>query len=80
LAVELSPLRVNVVSPGLVDTPNFSKMPPDQRSALFKTVADSIPAHRIGTPEDIAQTVLYLMGNGYTTGHTLFVDGGMTLR
>jgi NAD(P)-dependent dehydrogenase (short-subunit alcohol dehydrogenase family) len=80
LAVELSPLRVNVVSPGLVDTPNFAKMPADQRSALFKTVADSIPAHRIGTPEDIAETVLYLMGNGYTTGHTLFADGGMTLR
>jgi NAD(P)-dependent dehydrogenase (short-subunit alcohol dehydrogenase family) len=80
LAVELSPIRVNVVSPGLVDTPNFSKMPAEQRSALFKTVADSIPAHRIGEPEDIAQAVLYLMSNGYTTGHTLFVDGGMTLR
>jgi NAD(P)-dependent dehydrogenase (short-subunit alcohol dehydrogenase family) len=55
-------------------------MPAEQRSALFKTVADSIPAHRIGEPEDIAQAVLYLMSNGYTTGHTLFVDGGMTLR
>jgi NAD(P)-dependent dehydrogenase (short-subunit alcohol dehydrogenase family) len=80
LAVELAPLRVNVVSPGLVDTPNFAKMPADQRSALFKTVAASIPAHRIGTPEDLAEAVLYLMGNGYTTGHTLFADGGMTLR
>jgi NAD(P)-dependent dehydrogenase (short-subunit alcohol dehydrogenase family) len=80
LAVELAPIRVNVVSPGIVDTPLYGGMPPDKREAMFKQVAASIPAKRIGKAEEIAQTVLYLMTNGYTTGSTLCVDGGTTLR
>lgn len=80
LAVELSPLRVNVVSPGLVDTPIFSFMSESERKDMFDSVARSIPARRIGQPEDIAQAVLYLMSNPYSTGTTLFVDGGHTLH
>jgi len=80
LAVELSPIRVNVISPGVVDTPLYGRMPEEKRAAMFNTVASSLPAKRIGKPEDIAQTVLYLMGNGFTTGSTLYVDGGYTLR
>ena len=80
LAIELAPIRVNTVSPGIVDTPIYSAMPPDKKEAFFKEVAESIPAKRIGRPEDIAKTVLYLMSNGYSTGNTLYVDGGTTLR
>ena len=80
LAVELAPIRVNTVSPGMVDTPLYSGMAPDKKAAMFKEVAASIPAKRIGRPEEIAETVLYLMSNGYTTGSTLYVDGGTTLR
>jgi NAD(P)-dependent dehydrogenase (short-subunit alcohol dehydrogenase family) len=80
LAVELSPLRVNVVSPGPVDTPLHDHVPKEQRDALFQAVAAALPLKRIGTAEEIAQTVLYLMSNGFTTGSTLFVDGGYTLR
>jgi NAD(P)-dependent dehydrogenase (short-subunit alcohol dehydrogenase family) len=80
LAVELAPIRVNVVSPGVVDTPLYGGMSPDKREAMFKQVAASIPAKRIGKAEEIAQTILYLMTNGYTTGSTLCVDGGTTLR
>ena len=80
LAVELAPIRVNTVSPGIVDTPLYSGMEPGKRKAMFQGIAASIPAKRVGRPEDIAQTVLYLMANGYTTGSTLYVDGGATLR
>ncbi len=47
---------------------------------MFKEVAASIPVKRIARPEEIAETVLYLMSNGSTTGSTLYVDGGTTLR
>ena len=80
LAMELAPIRVNTVSPGIVDTPLYAGMAPDKREAMFKEAAASIPAKRIARPEEIAQTVLYLMSNGYTTGSTLYVDGGATLR
>jgi NAD(P)-dependent dehydrogenase (short-subunit alcohol dehydrogenase family) len=80
LAVELAPIRVNTVSPGIVDTPLYSGMDPGKRKAMFQGIAASVPAGRVGRPEDIAQTVLYLMANGYTTGSTLYVDGGATLR
>jgi NAD(P)-dependent dehydrogenase (short-subunit alcohol dehydrogenase family) len=80
LAIELAPIRVNVVSSGIVDTPIYAMMAPDKKDAMFKEAAASIPARRIGKPEEIAQTVLYLMCSGYTTGSTLYVDGGTTLR
>lgn len=77
---ELAPIRVNTVSPGIVDTPIYSGMAPDAKETMFKGVAASIPVRRIGRPDEIAHTVLYLMSNGYTTGSTLYVDGGATLR
>jgi NAD(P)-dependent dehydrogenase (short-subunit alcohol dehydrogenase family) len=80
LAVELSPLRVNVIVPGLVDTPIFDYMPSEQREGMFKQVAEALPAKRTGQPEDIAQAVLLLMTNPFADGTILFVDGGATLR
>jgi len=80
LAVELAPIRVNTVSPGIIDTPLYSGMEPSKREAMFHGIAASIPAKRVGRPEEIAQTVLYLLENGFTTGSTLYVDGGATLR
>jgi NAD(P)-dependent dehydrogenase (short-subunit alcohol dehydrogenase family) len=47
---------------------------------MFQGIAASVPAGRVGRPEDIAQTALYLMANTYTTDSTLYVDGGATLR
>lgn len=80
LATELSPIRVNAVSPGPVDTPLHDHLPKERRDALFQAIASSLPLKRIGKAEDIAHTVLYLMTNDFTTGSTLFVDGGYTLR
>jgi NAD(P)-dependent dehydrogenase (short-subunit alcohol dehydrogenase family) len=55
-------------------------MPPDVKERMFKEAAASIPSKRVGKPEEIAKTILYLMSNGYSTGNTLYVDGGATLR
>ncbi len=81
LAVELAPIRVNAVSPGLVDnTPIFDAMPKEAKDEMFQRFAAAVPLNRAGQPEEIAQTVLYLMSNTLTTGSTLYVDGGYTLR
>lgn len=76
LARELAPLRVNVVSPGLVDTPAYDGMPADHKAAMFAGAASSLPVGRTGTADDIAEAIVYLLGNGFTTGATLDVDGG----
>ena len=80
LAVELSPLRVNVVSPGLTDTPLYAGWSAEQRESIYKAVAAALPAKRIGAPEDIAEAVLYLMNSSFTTGSVVRPDGGATLR
>lgn len=81
LAIDLSPVRVNVISPGLTDTPIIqSAFPDDARIKLYEEQANMLPAKRIGTPEDVARSILYLLSNGYVTGSTLFADGGYTLR
>jgi NAD(P)-dependent dehydrogenase (short-subunit alcohol dehydrogenase family) len=79
LAVELSPIRVNVIAPGLVDTPLHNAMPPEARSALFQQLENKLLVRRIGQPEELAEAVLFLMANTFTTGQTLYVDGGHLL-
>jgi NAD(P)-dependent dehydrogenase (short-subunit alcohol dehydrogenase family) len=80
LAVELAPIRVNVISPGYVDTPRFSHMKEKDREMLFNHLGKQLPVGRIGRPEEIAQTVLYLLTNGYTTASTIYIDGGYSMR
>ncbi len=80
LALELSPLRVNVISPGIIDTPVFSTMSAAERKKFFEQKAKSLPVKKIGKPEDVAMTAIYLMTNPYMTGSTIYVDGGETLR
>lgn len=79
LAVELAPLRVNLVSPGLVRTPLWDGMPEADREALYASASAALPVGRVGEAEDIAQTYLYLMTNRYSTGQTIVVDGGGVL-
>jgi NAD(P)-dependent dehydrogenase (short-subunit alcohol dehydrogenase family) len=79
LAVELAPIRVNLVAPGVVRTGLWDGMPATDRESYFKTLADALPVHRIGTPEDIARAYIYLMKQGYCTGQQLVVDGGHIL-
>ncbi len=79
LALELAPIRVNVVVPGLVDTPLVSGMFGDRHADAMEAVGKTLPVGRVGQPEDIADAVLFLMGNGYVTGTTLIIDGGRLL-
>jgi NAD(P)-dependent dehydrogenase (short-subunit alcohol dehydrogenase family) len=76
LALELSPVRVNSVSPGLIDTPLWSKMDEAGRQAMFDKVAGSLPAKTIGQPSDIANAVIFAMTTPFATGSTIRVDGG----
>ncbi|WP_342234532.1 SDR family oxidoreductase [Inquilinus sp. OTU3971] len=76
LARELAPIRVNVISPGLVDTPAYDGMPADHKQAMFSSVAQRLPVGRTGRPEDIAEAILMVIGNGFITGALLDVDGG----
>jgi len=79
LAAELAPVRVNAVSPGVIDTPWWSFLPEDQRQAQFAEAAAMVPAKRVGRPDDVAGAVRYLIGAGYVTGTILPVDGGFTV-
>lgn len=76
LALELAPVRVNAVSPGLIDTPLWSRLPGDKRDAMFARAAETLPARRMGQPEDIANAVLFLITTPFATGSTVRVDGG----
>jgi NAD(P)-dependent dehydrogenase (short-subunit alcohol dehydrogenase family) len=79
LAAELAPVRVNAVSPGVIDTPWWSFLPDDQRQAQYAAAAGSVPAGRIGTVEDVAAAVSYLVGSTLVTGSIMPVDGGFTV-
>jgi NAD(P)-dependent dehydrogenase (short-subunit alcohol dehydrogenase family) len=79
LAVELAPLRVNAVSPGVIDTHWWNAMPEDQRRDYFASVAAVTPVRRVGKPDDVADAVVYLAGAGYVTGTVLECTGGLNL-
>jgi NAD(P)-dependent dehydrogenase (short-subunit alcohol dehydrogenase family) len=79
LAIELAPVRVNVVSPGLTDTPAYGEMPDDARKGMFAGAAKRLPVGRVGRAEDIASLALELMRNGFMTGVVVDVDGGAML-
>ncbi|MBB4234016.1 SDR family oxidoreductase [Rhizobium esperanzae] len=79
LAVELAPIRVNAISPGWVDTPIWSLVAGDAKQATLEAMAQRLPAGRVGHPEDIADAIRFLIGNGFTTGTILHVEGGHRL-
>jgi NAD(P)-dependent dehydrogenase (short-subunit alcohol dehydrogenase family) len=79
LAAELAPLRVNAVSPGVVDTPWWDAMAPDQRAQFLADYAQSLPLKRIGQPGEIAQAIYLMATNPNITGTVLPIGGGMQL-
>jgi NAD(P)-dependent dehydrogenase (short-subunit alcohol dehydrogenase family) len=76
LALELAPVRVNAVSPGLIATPLRSSMDDENRKAMFAETAARLPGRRVGRPEDVANAVLFLATTPFATGSTVRVDGG----
>ncbi|MEV6768291.1 SDR family oxidoreductase [Nocardia sp. NPDC051030] len=79
LAVELGPIRVNVVSPGWVQTTAWDKVAWEDKAERLRAMADRLPAGRLGQPEDIAAAVLSLLRSQFITGTVLHVDGGHRL-
>lgn len=79
LAVELAPLRVNAVAPGIVRTDLWARMSESDRAAMYAATESALPVRRVGEAFDIAGAIAYLMSNVYTTGVTLPVDGGSAL-
>jgi NAD(P)-dependent dehydrogenase (short-subunit alcohol dehydrogenase family) len=79
LAIELAPIRVNAVSPGIVRTNLWQNMSSAEREQLFESAGKRLPVGRVGEAHDIAQAYLFLMQEGYSTGQTVVVDGGAVL-
>jgi NAD(P)-dependent dehydrogenase (short-subunit alcohol dehydrogenase family) len=79
LAVELAPIRVNAVSPGLVDTPWWDEMPADVRDAYFAAAAKALPVGRVASAVEVAESVALAATNGNLTGTVLETDGGARL-
>jgi NAD(P)-dependent dehydrogenase (short-subunit alcohol dehydrogenase family) len=77
MAVELGPVRVNVISPGIVDSgPFWDRLGAEGRERLFADFATKAPARRVGRPEDLAAAALFAIANPFLTGAVLAVDGG----
>lgn len=79
MAIELAPIRVNIVSPGVVKTDLWSGMSVEEREGMYNQIGDSLPVKRVGNVDDIAKTYLYFMKQEYGTGQTIIVDGGASL-
>lgn len=79
LALELAPVRVNTICAGFVDTPLLDAYYGDGRDEAVRELAARLPVGRIGTPGDIADGAMFLMGNGFVTGTVLHIDGGKLL-
>ena len=80
LAVELAPIRVNAVAPGVIRTPVWDSVPESERTGMFAMLADQTLTNSTGDPDEIAATHLYLMKNRYVTGTVMTVDGGGVLK
>ena len=76
LALELAPVRVNCVSPGIIDTPIRAAMPEAARREMLAKTAAALPVGRVGVGEDIARQILAFMANGFATGSIVYLDGG----
>lgn len=80
LAVELAPVRVNCVCPGLIRTGVWDQLIPANQEETFKALTARQLIKRPGTPEECSQAYLYLMQAGYTTGQVIKVEGGSLLQ
>jgi NAD(P)-dependent dehydrogenase (short-subunit alcohol dehydrogenase family) len=79
LAIELAPIRVNLVCPGVVRTPLWGGMTDDAREVMYRQVGATLPVGRVGEPEDLAEAYMFLMRERYATGQVVVVDGGYTV-
>ena len=79
LAVELAPIRVNIVAPVWARNPSWTNLTQTDREALYRQTAEKLPVGHVGEVEEIAEAYLYLMRQTYCTGEVVRVDGGGAL-
>lgn len=79
LALELKPVRVNAVSPAMVNTEMWASMGDQAREATFAKMRAHYPAGVIGEPIDVARQLLLLAGTKYATGTIVTLDGGASI-
>ena len=79
LALELAPIRVNAISPGVIDTGAWDALGEQGKADYFAEMTARNPARRIGSAHDIADGVLFAMTATFLTGQTLHIDGGEPL-
>ncbi len=81
LALELGPdVRVNCCSPGMIRSDAYAGMDAQAREAMYQATGESLPVARVGTTQEAADAVLFLMANTYVTGLVLDIDGGHMIR
>lgn len=76
LALELAPVRVNCVSPGIIDTPIRAAMPEAARKEMLAKTAAGLPVGRVGLADDIAMQIHAFIANGFASGAIVYIDGG----
>ena len=79
LAVELAPIRVNLIAPGFVDTPLSARLLGDDLDARREQLRTTLPIGRVVQPADVAALAVHVMTNTALTGATFDVDGGQQL-
>jgi NAD(P)-dependent dehydrogenase (short-subunit alcohol dehydrogenase family) len=79
LALEMAPIRVNAISPGVIDTGAWDAFGEQGKADYFAHISSTNPAGRIGTVDEIAAGVIFALTNGFMTGTTLHIDGGEPL-
>ena len=79
LALELAPIRVNLIAVGFVDTPLAAAILGDELDARREQLRTTLPIRRVVGPADVAALALHLMTNTAITGATLDIDGGQQL-
>jgi len=79
LALELAPIRVNAISPGVIDTGAWDTLGAQGKADYFAGISARNPVRRIGTADDIANAVLFALTSTFLTGQTLHIDGGEPL-
>ncbi len=77
MTLELKPIRVNVIRPGIIDTPLLDRMSGGNRQAVLDMMAKNVPIGRAGQPEEVADALVFLMTNEYMNGSILTIDGGV---
>ena len=79
LALELAPVRVNLIAAGFVDTPLSATLLGDQLDARREQLRTTLPIRRVVGPTDIAALAIHIMTNSALTGATFDIDGGQQL-